>query len=1502
MNKTMNRVLSLLLCAAMIFSMTPMVAFATEGEGMTTTTIDGETYYQIGTADDLYAFAELVNGGELSANAILTTDIVVNENVLDADGNLNGTPSREWTTIGNVYSPYDGTFDGDGHTISGLYLDSTGPYIGLFGDVGENGHIQNLSVVDSYFCGQGYVGGVAGAASGTISNCYSSSSIAGITIYTDNSFHPEVLASDLMGGIVGMATGTVTDCCNAGLVVSDEESSGTGGVVGFNNGTMSNCYNTGAVSGCYDVGGVVGIDNGTMSNCYNTGAVSGQENVGGVVGNNDGTMSNCYNTGAVRGYYDVGGVVGINYDTVSNSYYLTGSADSGIDEGDDEAIAKSAAEFASGEVAYLLQGEQEEQIWGQTIGTDAYPTLGGAAVYKHGTLYSNSSTCPHPSFEEGVCTICGMACAHETFDNGFCTICGGYEAAKQDTEGANEFDVILEDAGASKVAVIKAVREITGLGLKEAKDVVDNCPKTLKENISREKAEQIVAKLEEVGAVAKIVAKASADSAYQIGNAGQLYWFAELVNGGEVSANAILTADIVVNENVLDADGNLNGTPSRTWTPIGNDSDMYAGTFDGNGHTISGLYFNNDNMEYVGLFGVVGELGTVKNVGVLDSYFCGNNFVGGVAGLNLYGTVSNCYNTGTVSGEAGVAGVVGANGGTVSNCYNTGAVSGNVGVGGVVGYNENGTMSNCYNTGIVSGNEYVSGVVGINDNGTVSNCYYLTGTADSGVGYGDGEATAKSKAEFASGEVAYFLGEAFGQTIGTDAYPTLGGAKVSYGYTTCDPNVNEMGYVNGTTSAEKPEHQKHAEGCVEYCAVCGTVLSVNDFGHEMDASTGYCKSGCGLFMAEASLTTGAGTVYCETLAQAIEAAKTAGGTVKLMQNVVLGDSDLTVPSNTTLDLNGNELTLGDRREVSISGTNTAVINGTLVGRIVINGGKACALKDLEIQGSADLSSVRIENGDAKLENMTIKSGAPVSVINGTAEIVNSTLNGTVYGVSAENSTVTITDSHMTGLWAVMAGTNSSMSITGGTITDILPAEYEGVFDPHDIVRMDAESKITLEDGVTFPGGIDTNAVISADFIMFESVPLKDLLAEDMSFWQNDKMVLISDDQTAISGGDVTVQKTADTNQGPVIITQPTHALAPYGEIYKTEVVAEGYGLTYQWYIKNAGSSKFAKSSVTDSVYSDVMTKARNDRQIYCVITDQWGNSVKTDVVRLVAITGTELKIVTQPENSLVGYGEEYCSEVIAEGDGLTYQWYIKNAGSSKWYKSIVTDSTYNNVMTEARNGRQIYCVITDVWGNTVKTETVRLVAITGAELKIVSQPTNALANYGEKYRTEVVAEGDGLTYQWYLKNANSSGWSKSKITSSVYTDVMTEARNDRQIYCVITDVWGNTVQTETVRLVATTGTELKIISQPTDARAYYGEKYHTEVVAEGDGLTYQWYLKNANSSGWSKSKVTSSVYSDVMTEARNGRQIYCVITDIYGSTVKTDIVHLFAVTDIEVLP
>ena len=83
-------------------------------------------------------------------------------------------------------------------------------------------------------------------------------------------------------------------------------------------------------------------------------------------------------------------------------------------------------------------------------------------------------------------------------------VAGPAAGAAAEVEEKTEFDVILKDVGANKIGVIKVVRALTGLGLKEAKEVVDNVPKTLKEAIAKEDAEKIAEELKAAGATCEI--------------------------------------------------------------------------------------------------------------------------------------------------------------------------------------------------------------------------------------------------------------------------------------------------------------------------------------------------------------------------------------------------------------------------------------------------------------------------------------------------------------------------------------------------------------------------------------------------------------------------------------------------------------------------------------------------------------------------------------------------------------------------------------------------------------------------------------------------------------------------------------------------------------------------------------------------------------------------------------------------------------------------------------
>ena len=209
------------------------------------------------------------------------------------------------------------------------------------------------------------------------------------------------------------------------------------------------------------------------------------------------------------------------------------------------------------------------------------------------------------------------------------------------------------------------------------------------------------------------------DGSYTVTSADGLMNVAELVNGGKTDINITLDKNI-----------DLTG---KDWTPIGTSfKNSYTGTFDGGGHTITGLTVTT-NDKYAGLFGYIGNAGTVKNVvmeGVLITSNNGSSQTGGVAGFSR-GTIENCSVSGSVSGTVYVGGVVGAQwGGSITGCSSSATVKGMVDVGGVAGQtNSNATMTACYATGNVTleiapkKNIAGGGLVGMNAGSSLLACY-----------------------------------------------------------------------------------------------------------------------------------------------------------------------------------------------------------------------------------------------------------------------------------------------------------------------------------------------------------------------------------------------------------------------------------------------------------------------------------------------------------------------------------------------------------------------------------------------------------------------------------------------------------------------------------------------------------------------------------------------------------------------------------------------------------
>lgn len=311
--------------------------------------------YRIRTADQLAYLASSVNSGTTYEGQyfVLENDIMLNDNTAD-NWVRNATP---WTPIGTEANPFKGSFDGGGHVISGVFIDSISNDLGLFGYI-FSGSVADLGIAASYVNGRNNVGALAGSVKdGTITNCYNTSTVSG----------------DLqVGGLVGYYySGNVSDCYNTGAVSG---STTLGGILGLIiNGPISGCFNTGSISGIGASGGVAGGcgSSCTITDCYNTGSIVCIFNCGGIAGLAGNPISNCYNIGTVEGKLYFGGLVGTdNSGAVTNSYYLDTCVVNPT-ETDGTALTDSAMKL---EESYV--GFDFENTWSiNPLASYPYPTL-----------------------------------------------------------------------------------------------------------------------------------------------------------------------------------------------------------------------------------------------------------------------------------------------------------------------------------------------------------------------------------------------------------------------------------------------------------------------------------------------------------------------------------------------------------------------------------------------------------------------------------------------------------------------------------------------------------------------------------------------------------------------------------------------------------------------------------------------------------------------------------------------------------------------------------------------------------------------------------------------------------------------------------------------------------------------------------------------------------------------------------------------------------------------
>ena len=541
--------------------------------------------------------------------AELGADIVVNTGVLDSDGNLKPGTFDAWSGIDS----YQGSFDGNNYTISGIIVkqsssDRQGFFTGLF-----KGEVKNLNIVDSYIEGYNEVGGICGNDyDGLVSNC---------------SFDGTVIGNDYVGGICGR--------------------------VQARNYIVEKCTNKGKVSGTKCVGGIVGYADCLIKidKCVNKGNISGTAHVGGIAGNSKQSLvKECWNEGEIIGGDYVAGVVGYEHDKSSLGTGIKNCYNIGKVSGDD---------FVAGIVAWVEEVEYCYNIGEVTGNTHVYG-VGSYSASKVSNCYYDSTICTRDDSNSYYATGLNTS-AFTSGEVAYKLRNGGEDCWGQNLNGASPADEhpILTN-GDPKLLVYLAKDGENDIYHNHLTETCAYCPYT-PETPDTEKGK------------------------YIIDNARKLYWFSMFVNGDpsmfntkHLEASAVLAADIVVNPDVISKVNE--GTASiycSDWIPIGDNSNPFAGSFDGKGHTISGLYFDNNTADYAGLFGAVGSGGSVSNVGIVDSYFNGNDYVGCIAGKND-GTISGCFsaNSNVEASASKKGGICGSGDTNVENSFYDITVSG----------------------------------------------------------------------------------------------------------------------------------------------------------------------------------------------------------------------------------------------------------------------------------------------------------------------------------------------------------------------------------------------------------------------------------------------------------------------------------------------------------------------------------------------------------------------------------------------------------------------------------------------------------------------------------------------------------------------------------------------------------------------------------------------------------------------------------------------------------
>ena len=665
--------------------------------------------YQIGTGAELAWLAQEVNNTYGStAQAVLTKDIDLGD--------------EPWTPIGKSTSyAFKGIFDGAGHVIQGLQIQSNTDAQGLFGYV-TDGQIRDLTVKGSVK-GANQVAGLVGELRGTqavIERCVNEADAQG---------------GNNVGGIVGKISSskpTVRECINRGSITANNSAGGIAGYLYYSC-LVDNCYNIGSVNAIVSkAGGIIGYtaDSGAaVSHCYTTGTVTGKSDIAAVVGKKssgqldsetlfylDTLPADIYATSKSQAQMqapDFPAMLGEAFQKDMpkpiNSGYpilcwqdttprylvtLTVPADAVLSVTDSDQAVVLEESASKGTYTFNL-----------TNGTYFYSVSGFGYLPLTGsfTVEGNAVTKSLTPQEAARQTVTFQVTPAEAQKTAQITVTLG-DTVIDSTEDPSIY--ALPAGSYDYVVKAKGFTKVTGQVIISDKAVTLHIPMEVSLGWDGESLESV----------------SPVDGVYEISDGAELAWFAQQVNSGAGRTwKARLTSNIDLGE--------------YPWTPIGKGySNLFAGSFDGGNFTIKGLKID-ATANSAGLFGYVkgsdAAYAEVKNLTVEGTVNTTAGFAGGIIGQGSYLHLNNCHNHASVTstGSSGsIGGIIGAVGdydeGTVVNCSNHGAVSASQSdkVGGITGYNSYTTVKGCYNTGDITGRQNVGGVIG-SASGPVTDIY-----------------------------------------------------------------------------------------------------------------------------------------------------------------------------------------------------------------------------------------------------------------------------------------------------------------------------------------------------------------------------------------------------------------------------------------------------------------------------------------------------------------------------------------------------------------------------------------------------------------------------------------------------------------------------------------------------------------------------------------------------------------------------------------------------------